>query len=308
MHHRRIEVDHSRSGMRSPVIRSLPFRHNRTPELGFEVFRLSSLFARADRRAIDHELETPQRPEFHIVYLGITGRGHIDVDFAPVPVGKDLVTFVARGRVHSIPERGVDAWMLVFQPEFLAIAPGTSDPLVFPAVLSPLWSEPALALGRSDQRRLMSLVERLEDEHARPLDAIQPWLLSSLLRAFLLTAERIAGPRAAPPASLATFFTILERDHATTRSVAHYARASGVSVRRLAELVVAETGRSTKQVIDERVILEHKRLLAYTALSVKELADRTGFDEPTNLVKFFRRHTGQTPLEFRRNSPSARRS
>jgi transcriptional regulator GlxA family with amidase domain len=47
------------------------------------------------------------------------------------------------------------------------------------------------------------------------------------------------------------------------------------------------------------VILEHKRLLAHSGVSVKELAALTGFDEPTNLVKFFRLHTGQTPLEFR---------
>ena len=72
--------------------------------------------------------------------------------------------------------------------------------------------------------------------------------------------------------------------------------------------MVAETGRSTKQIIDERVVLEQKRLLAYTGDTVKQIAERTGFAEPTNLVKFFRHHTGETPLEFRRNLPSGRRS
>jgi AraC family transcriptional regulator, transcriptional activator of pobA len=52
-------------------------------------------------------------------------------------------------------------------------------------------------------------------------------------------------------------------------------------------------------VIDDRVILEQKRLLVHTELSIKELAARTGFAEPTNLVKFFRHHTGQTPRAFR---------
>ena len=84
-----------------------------------------------------------------------------------------------------------------------------------------------------------------------------------------------------------------------------------MSPRRLGELVAEHVGRSTKQVIDERVVLEMKRLLAHTNLSVKELADRVGFAEPTNLVKFFRHHTSQTPLEFRAASrflPSRRRS
>lgn len=294
--------------MRPPSIRSLPFRHQQKPELGLEVFRLSSLFAREDKRALPHDLRTPVRPEFHTVYVGISGRGRMDVDFAPTPIGKGILTFVARGRVQSFPERGIDAWMLVFTPEFLQVAPGTPDPLLLPTVLSPLWSEPALVPAAAEHRTLLALAEQLDEEHARPLDALQPWLLSALLRTLLLRAERLAGPRTSPHAALAAFFTILERDHATTRSVAHYAKAAGVSVRRLAELVVADTGRSTKQIIDERVVLEHKRLLAHTGLSVKELADRTGFPEPTNLVKFFRRHTGVTPLEFRRNLPSARRS
>ncbi len=203
-----------------------------------------------------------------------------------------------RGKLHL----QVDA------KDFLQVVPGSADPLLFPNVLSPLWPEPALAPDPAEHRSLVALAEQIDEEHARPLDVLQPWLLSALLRTLLLRAERLAGPRTTPHAALAAFFTILERDHAKTRSVAHYAKASGVSVRRLAELVVADTGRSTKQIIDERVVLEHKRLLAHTGLSVKELADRTGFAEPTNLVKFFRRHTGLTPLEFRRNVPSARRS
>ena len=67
--------------------------------------------------------------------------------------------------------------------------------------------------------------------------------------------------------------------------------------------------------MDDRVVLEQKRLLAHTDVSVKELAARTGFAEPTNLIKFFRQRTGQTPLEFRAGLdvrraflPSARRS
>jgi AraC family transcriptional activator of pobA len=300
--------------MPAQAIRPLPFRHNDKPTLGFEILRLSSIFARADRRAIDHPLDAPQRLGFHSVYIGISGRGMIEVDFTQVPVGRELMTFVAEGRVHSFSDRGGDAWMLVFKPEFLVATPGSADPLVLPSVLSPVWANPVLTVPRAEHAELLALADRIEEEHAKPLDAIQPWLLSALLRAVLLRAERLAGPRVSPHAALATFFTILERDHMRTRSVSHYARSSGVSVRRLAELMVAETGRSTKQIVDERVVLEQKRLLAYTGDSVKQIAERTGFAEPTNLVKFFRHHTGETPLAFRASQanrrilPSSRRS
>jgi AraC-like DNA-binding protein len=154
----------------------------------------------------------------------------------------------------------------------------------------------------AEARELIAIADQLHAEHARPIDDVQPWLLAALLRVLVLRAERLVarlGASAPLAAPLERFFTILERDHATTRSVAHYARAAGISARRLAELVSGHAGKSTKQVIDERVILEQKRLLVHTDLSVKELAARTGFAEATNLVKFFRHHAQVTPLAFR---------
>ncbi|HET7502423.1 MAG TPA: helix-turn-helix domain-containing protein [Kofleriaceae bacterium] len=284
---------------RAPI-RSLPFRHNLKPALGFEIFRLSQLFDRADQRRLDHALETPQRPEFHTIYVGLRGRGQLIVDFTPVPLGAHHLTFVARGRVQQfVPDRSVDAWMLLFAPEFLLAGGDSPDPLALPATLAPAWASPTIAIAPAEARELIALADQLDAEHARPFDELQPHLLAALLRVLVLRAERLIDRARPVPAPIQRFLTILERDHAATRSVAHYARQAGISARRLAELLHEHAGKSTKQAIDDRVILEQKRLLAHTDLSVKELAARTGFAEPTNLVKFFRHHVGATPLEFR---------
>lgn len=292
------------------AIRELPFRHNRTPGLGFEIFTLQELYDRAERHGYD--LVSPQRPAFHTIYLGTRGRGHHVVDFARVPLGEGHATVVARGRVQQfIVDRRVDAWLLLVEPAFLDVGPRERDPLRGAVVLSPAFAPGAVELGDA-AGELLALADQLAAEQARPLDALGPAVMTALLRAILLRLERLAKRAGPPPgAELARFFTILERDCVRTRSVAHYAKASGVSPRRLGELLVAHAGRSTKQVIDDRVLLEQKRLLAHTEMSVKELAERTGFEEPTNLVKFFRQRTGQTPLEFRAASmflPSRRRS
>lgn len=281
-----------------PAIRELPFRHNQKPGLGFEIFTLGDLYDRAER--FGYDLVSPQRPEFHTIYLGTRGRGTHVVDFTPAPLGDGFATIVGRGRVQQfVVDRRVDAWLLLIEPAFVGTSP----------VLSPALVEPALALADA-KAELLALAAQLSAEQARPLDAVQPALLEALVRAVLLRLERLV-PATPARAELARFFTILERDCTRTRSVAHYAKQAGLSPRRLGELLVATTGKSTKQVIDDRVVLEQKRLLAHTQLSVKELADRTGFDEPTNLVKFFRQRTGHTPLEFRAACmflPSRRRS
>jgi AraC-like DNA-binding protein len=272
-------------------IRDLPFRHGAKPQLGVEVFRLSDLYARAERLQLDHGLETPQRPEFHTLYVGLRGKGRMIVDFLPVPLGAGVLGVVARGRVqYFVPEPGVDAWLVLFEPSVIERAS---------RVLDPAWTPPAVAMPPAERRELVTLAAQLHAEQARPLDALQPAIMAAQLRVLLLRAERLLPEASAAPAALAHFFTILERDFATTREVAHYARAAALSTRRLGELLVEHAGRTTKQVIDERVVLECKRLLVHTELSVKELAARVGFDEPTNLVKFFRHHTATTPQAFR---------
>lgn len=115
------------------AIRSLPFRPGAKPHLGVEVFRLAELFARAERGAIDHALEAPQRPEFHTLYVGLRGKGQLVVDFTPVALGAGFLTFVARGRVQQfVVDRRVDAWMLLFAPEQIGAAP--DDALRAPVV------------------------------------------------------------------------------------------------------------------------------------------------------------------------------
>jgi len=62
----------------------------------------------------------------------------------------------------------------------------------------------------------------------------------------------------------------------------------------------AATGRSAKQLADDRVALQAKRLLAHSDLPVAAVSRALGFSEPTNFGKFFTRATGRTPGEFRR--------
>ena len=64
--------------------------------------------------------------------------------------------------------------------------------------------------------------------------------------------------------------------------------------------VKQSVGKSAKVYIDDRVILEAKRLLSYGDSSVKEIAYTLGFSDDSNFYKFFFKHTSLTPLAFRR--------
>ncbi|MDG4766802.1 AraC family transcriptional regulator [Solwaraspora sp. WMMD406] len=91
----------------------------------------------------------------------------------------------------------------------------------------------------------------------------------------------------------------VERDHARTRRVEEYAERLGCAVRTVTRASLGVTGRTAKQVIDDRVALQAKRLLAATDLPVAEVGQRLGFPEPTNFGRFFQREVGRSPGAFR---------
>lgn len=120
-----------------------------------------------------------------------------------------------------------------------------------------------------------------------------------LLRISLLP-PREGEPQPAARSDLFTRFRAeLDRSYATSRSVGDYAARLATTPKTLTRACLEATGQSAKQVIDARVALAAKRLLAHTDLPAATVGRRLGFTEAANFGKFFTRTTGQSPGEFR---------
>ena len=97
--------------------------------------------------------------------------------------------------------------------------------------------------------------------------------------------------------------TVIENSLAETRNAKDYARKLGVSINKLGKITKTFSGKSPKQFIDEILILEIQRRLFHTDLTIQEISYELGFDEPTNLVKYFKKHTSLTPTDFKNKYP-----
>lgn len=97
------------------------------------------------------------------------------------------------------------------------------------------------------------------------------------------------------------FFNAVEEDFKISKKVCHYLSKMGVNEKQLSNEVKQITLKTPKEYIDNRVILEAKRKLAYTSMRVNEIGYELGFDEATNFNKFFMKHTKMTPIQFRKN-------
>jgi AraC-like DNA-binding protein len=263
--------------------------------------RLKELY----RRTKNPEQNARHRVPVHLLALVTAGRASFTVDFASYPCRPGGLLWVRPGQFVGFPPPGIDATLVLFEPDF---------PYEAPALAASGWAaqgtywQPA----GEDGEALVDGISQLEIDYNRimagediPLDVLRHQLAAILLRLGRLEPE--GGPELAAADSevMARFRHEIDEWFARTRQVEEYARHLGCSVRTLTRASLAATGRTAKQLVDDRVALEAKRLLAESDLSVAEIGARLGFSEATNFGRFFSRITGTSPGQFRAASHRA---
>jgi AraC-like DNA-binding protein len=278
----------------SSSIRPVTYRNPRNPDSPVEVLALAELRRKAPAGYLVH----PQRPAFHQVHVLTRGHCELEVDFERVALNRRTVAWVRPGQVQRFDlHDGVDGWLLMF----------TADVLESDLFDEPVGPRVDLGNAGEDVAWLLERLRRASEEEA--YDERHP-LLRHLLHALLLVLHRRGRTSIARcPAPVRSVFAIfrkeVERRFAKTRRVEDYERLIGYSSKTLTRAARAATGLSAKQYIDQRVLLESRRLLAHTTLSAGEIAQRVGFSELTNFIKFFRRESGESPTRFRQRGSSA---
>lgn len=95
------------------------------------------------------------------------------------------------------------------------------------------------------------------------------------------------------------FIALLTRHYATHHDVAYYAGRLNITPNYLNIINRKYFGTSAKEQINIQLSLVIKNLLDTTDLTVKEIADRLHYEDPSYLCRIFKKQTGQTPLRYR---------
>jgi len=96
------------------------------------------------------------------------------------------------------------------------------------------------------------------------------------------------------------FVALVNSNYQRNHIVQHYANELCLTPNYLNELVKKEMGITAKQVIQNRLISESKKLLLYSNLSITGISERLSFENTSYFIHFFRKNTGLTPFQFRK--------
>ncbi|OHD35747.1 MAG: hypothetical protein A2086_12230 [Spirochaetes bacterium GWD1_27_9] len=274
------------------------------PELEFEIMTLDKLHKR--RKNISNKLIKFHRINFfQIIYIS-KGSGNHFIDFERYDFEAGDLILISDNQIQSFG-RNIenDGYLILFTENFLIknMLHRESDSLgrLFNNYLYP----PLLKKSIINNENLLNIFQEMEFEYNNEELFHKEEILIHLLKIIFLKISRIQKnliPRIKNVEWIQIFSKFrkeLKYGISQTRDADKYAEMLNISYKHLNIICKDITNLSVKKFIDNYIVLEIKKDLATTDIAVKELTYKYGFDEPTNFIKFFKKNTGLTPIQFK---------
>jgi AraC family transcriptional activator of pobA len=237
----------------------------------------------------------PHRRGFFLLAFGEHGGGIEVLAAAP----EQVIEFPG----SIFPNRGVKRTQLILFKRELVEAPLASPHNEFPFFY---FDRPAVWTLKGEEAETLRLqIERLAAISGKS-SPYQTSRLAATLTTLLYDLRESHEQRTASVANsdlcrdlVCRFDDLVAEHYAARHSVEDYAQLLNVTADHLGDEIKNRTGRNARDIIAARILLEARHLLSHTPLTIAEIADRLHFSEPTHFTRFFKRHSKQTPREYR---------
>jgi AraC-like DNA-binding protein len=252
---------------------------------------------------LDPAFLIPHRKDYYLFVLVKSGSNRHWIDFMPYTIKADTFYFTVPQQVHLKEHAGpMEGLMASFTDEFLQLEENRVLRQL-PIIENPSAAH-ELLLSKKD-------VVFVEDTMRKMLDEFKTdgsWrnqMLTSWLRVLVIYLSRLYNEQFSETCLTTSYcllksFQALIGEHYTTQhDVAAYAEKLNITPGHLTEVIKLQSGKTAITHIHERLIVEAKRRLLHTELSVKQIADELGFEDAAYFNRFFKRLTEATPINYR---------
>jgi len=256
--------------------------------------------------SIHENLREAHKHSFYHVMLFTVGAGTHTIDFKTFPVKPYQLYFMVPGQVHSWQFEGkVDGYVLNFSVSFLQSLLLRPDYLEQFPFFNGSVDAAVIDLPENLQTRMKELFEILVDENETDARMSVDMVQTTMLQIFILAGRLSLDKTDANPSSynyvlLKNFKKLIEDNYSKTRLPKDYAMMMFITPNHLNSLCKSSLGMSSGELIRNRVILEAKRLLINPVLTITEIAYKLNFEDNSYFSKFYKKQTGMTPEEFRK--------
>ncbi|MGQ1908814.1 AraC family transcriptional regulator [Marinifilum sp. RC60d5] len=271
----------------------------------FQVY-VGSLKDIHDTNETSNSIYDIHRIEYYTLILITNGEGWHFIDYEKHYLKKGSLLFISKNQVQKFEkESELKGKVILFTDNFLQKNLQYTYFKNHVNIFNYNLYTPLLDLEETNYSDFLELIERINFEFNADYDEMKGKIIGTFLNALLLKAEKISRHKRTSFEQhryyklFKEFGVLLEKDLPHNKDAMFYANSLNISYKHLNETCKTICAKTAKEFISDVLVLEIKRYLSSTNLSVKEIAYKFGFDEPTNLQKIFKRKTGKTAIEFR---------
>lgn len=251
--------------------------------------------------------DEPHRHNYYTVLIVNKAKGLHKVDFNSYDFSNKQLFFVAPGQVHQVIETEKPfGFVMTFSNQFLV---ENSIPLSFIDSLNLFqnYGQSAPLLLSKEQ---FSSIEDFTKNIFKLFNsdvAMKNLSIGAFLKLLLIACNNCCAIN--PIESeidtsgdnlIRAFKRAVNNNYKKEHSTTYYANELYITPDHLNRTIKAKIGKTTKEYIQSRIITEAKRLLYFTDLSNKEIGYELGFNEPANFSAFFKKHSGNSPSNFKK--------
>lgn len=258
----------------------------------------------------NNALSKPHLHPFYEIIWFQEGTGIHTVDFCQYEVKTNSIFFLAPGQVHHFDTntdyKGV---IIKIRSEYMKSDDGQTNLFLKYNDFRTFDASPYYCVDDATAHELDLVLEAMNKEQSHPNAFGAKDLQRCLVWIFMIAVQRSGRSEGEfrldllkPSHRLFVLFRRkLEQEFMHIHTVNEYAEALNVTTRTLCKSVSECAHRTPLSFINERLLLEAKRMLLYTDMMVKEISYNLGFEDPSYFIKFFKRELGILPSEYREN-------
>jgi len=264
-------------------------------------YREGIIIARASLNGLPNskEIEQSHRDEGHLFILQEKGTTYIEIDFQKHKIQAPALIYIHPNQVHRLikfENATFGTWMITSEnlhQEYIRLLEDLT-----PVKFLSLKKEP-LSIISEMLSLCINLSERKDEKLYYSILKESCNTLVALVISQYLSLSKSTDQISRFTVITKAFKLSLEQNYIEIKSPAEYAKNLNISTAYLNECVKTTTGHPVSYHIQQRVILESKRLLYHSDKSIKEIASELGYDDYSYFTRLFTKVTGMTPLAFR---------
>jgi AraC-like DNA-binding protein len=244
----------------------------------------------------------------YIKILFLKKGSHITIDFNKYKLPQDALFFINVNQWYQLGTADAcNGSLIYYNRDFYCVEIHDKEVSCDGILYNNVYEIPVVYLSKEESKQVQQLLDEIVQEIKNDEPAMEE-MIRILLKKLIIIATRIwkkeheiATIEAREDIEfLRKFSQLVELHYKKLHTVADYANMLNLSPKILHKHITKNGQASPNDLIKERIILEAKRLLAHTGLSVKEIGYSLGYEDPAYFVRLFTKQAGTSPVEFRK--------